>query len=145
MRSSGCCFRGKRRLWRCLGKWRRRCQRKTASPKPNPVLEKELDEAFHAYPKCAYEGHTGEIDNLLTALEAGAAPLITGEDGRRTVELITAIYKAGFSGSAVVLPLSPDDPFYTVDGILRNIRHFHEKTGSVENFADGTITVGSQY
>lgn len=47
-------------------------------PEPNPVLEKELDEAFHAYPKCAYEGHTGEIDNLLTALEAGAAPLITG-------------------------------------------------------------------
>ncbi len=114
-------------------------------PEPNPMLEKELDEAFHAYPKCAYEGHAGEIDNLLTALEAGAAPLITGEDGRRTVELITAIYKAGFSGSAVVLPLSPGDPFYTVDGILRNIRHFHEKTGSVENFADGTITVGSQY
>jgi hypothetical protein len=42
----------------------------------------------------------------------------------------------------VALPLKSDDPFYTVDGILKNVRHFHEKTTAVENFADESISVG---
>lgn len=31
--------------------------------------------------------------------------MITGEDGRKTVELITAIYKAGFIKQIVTLPI----------------------------------------
>ena len=41
--------------------------------------------------------------------------------------------------------LTPDDPFYTREGILRTARHFHEKTRSVENFADNEITFGRDY
>ena len=68
--------------------------------------------------------------------------MIQGTDGRLTVELITAIYKAGFTGTTVELPLSASDPYYTAEGIQKNVRHFYEKTSSVENFADVGITVG---
>ena len=64
--------------------------------------------------------------------------------GRRTIEIITAIYKAGFEERAVSLPLAKDDPFYTTDGIMKNVRHFYEKKTSLKDFADSEITVGGR-
>lgn len=109
----------------------------------NRELEEELCRAYQAIPDLQYEGHTGEIENVLTALEQGERPLITGEDGRRTVELITAIYKAGFQKRTVELPIGREDAYYTVEGIQKNAVHFYEKTGHVENFAAAEISTGN--
>ena len=59
-------------------------------------------------------------------------------------ELITAIYKAGAMHLPAELPLKPDDPFYTVDGIRKNVPHFYEKTTSVMEL-DGKISFGSSF
>ena len=67
---------------------------------------------------------------------------ITGEDGRRTIELITSIYKAGSTRQTVTLPLSPEDPFYTVEGIREAVPHFYEKSASVEDL-DGDLSFGN--
>ena len=112
-------------------------------PQENTGLEEELEEFYEKLPSLEHTGHEGEIDNVLFALENGTKPLIQGEDGRLTVELITAIYKAGFSNAAVKLPLEKDDPYYTAKGIQKHVKHFYEKSASVENFADVGITVGS--
>ena len=69
--------------------------------------------------------------------------MISGADGRKTIELITAIYKSGALGQTVTLPISQEDDFYTFQGLLAHVPHFYEKTGSVENFAPDTITVGN--
>ena len=69
--------------------------------------------------------------------------MITGEDGRKTVELITAIYKAGFQKKTVSLPITEEDEYYTEDGIQKNAIHFNKKTAFVENFAPSDITVGN--
>ena len=119
-------------------------------PQPNgfplkdadPAFEKQASEYLASLPPLRYERHTGQLDNVLTALETGGQPAITGEDGRRTIEIITAIYKAGSSRLPVELPLRPDDPFYTVDGIRANVPHFYEKTNSVLEQA-GEMTFGS--
>ena len=103
----------------------------------------EITEYYDSIPDLVYEGHTGEIDNILTALEQGGRPMITGNDGRKTVELITAIYKAGCTKELVKLPLTKEDAFYTFEGILKNAVKFHEKSGYVENFAEDTITLGN--
>lgn len=109
----------------------------------NEELTKKLQDYWESIPELPYEGHTGEIDNVLTALEKGERPLITGEDGRRTVEVITAIYKSGFSGQMVKLPIAKEDVCYTFDGILKSAVHFYEKKSSVENFGEERITVGN--
>jgi hypothetical protein len=88
--------------------------------------------------------HEGQIDNMLSALETGAKPMIGGEDGRRTIELIAAIYKAGTEQRTVELPIKEDDPFYTVKGIMANVPRFYEKSASV-NDLDGNITTGGDY
>ncbi len=114
-------------------------------PIENRELEEEISAYYNSLPELKQEGHAGEIEDVLTAIETGTKPLITGESGRDTVELITAIYKAGFEERTVTLPLSKDDPWYTSEGIMKNVKHFYEKTTSVENFTDGEITTGSNY
>ena len=111
-------------------------------PCRNEALEAELQADYDALPDLPYTGHTAQIDNVMTAIETGARPFIDGVSGRRTIEMITAIYKSGFEGRTVALPLAPGDPFYTAGGILKNVRHFHEKSTSLENLADAGITVG---
>ena len=108
---------------------------------PDPAFEEAVQAFLSSLPPLPYEMHTGQLENVLTSVEKGVSPAITGEDGRRTIELITAIYKAGSSHTPVDLPLSPDDPFYTVNGIRANVPHFYEKSASVTEF-EGEISFG---
>lgn len=110
----------------------------------NEALEQEIADFAAGLLQVKWEGHTGQLENVLTALETDAPVAITGEDGRRTIELICAIYKSGSEGKTVELPLKPDDPFYTVKGILEHAPHFYEKTTSAASL-DGEITLGSTY
>jgi predicted dehydrogenase len=110
----------------------------------NDELIKKLNDFYEGLPPLKYSGHTGQIDNVLTAIETDGKPLIGGEDGRLTIELITAIYKAGSEGRMAALPIAKDDPFYTAAGIMKAVPHFYQKGVSVESFL-GPITVGSDY
>ena len=113
-------------------------------PIRNEELEKEIADYVAALPRVQYEGHTGQLENVLNALEKDVDVAITGEEGRRTIELITSVYKSGTLGQTVELPLKKDDPFYTVEGIMASVPHFFEKTTSAADLA-GEITLGSNY
>lgn len=112
-------------------------------PGGNQELIDRLNAFYESLPDLKYEGHTGEIDDVLSALEEGRRPMITGEDGRKTVELISAIYKAGCTRSIVSLPITKEDDYYTFQGILKHAVHFHEKKASVENFAEEGFSLGN--
>ncbi|MBA4493484.1 Gfo/Idh/MocA family protein [Paenactinomyces guangxiensis] len=114
-------------------------------PLENPELEREIQTIYDQFPEVVYEGHQGQIDDFLTAVKRGTSLLIDGVQGRRTLELITAIYKSASLGQTVKLPLAKDDPFYTREGILANVQHFYEKKNSIENFKDNVITTGGKY
>lgn len=55
-----------------------------------------------------HHGHTAMFKDVLKAIHRGTQPLIDGAEGRRSVEVILAIYKAGESGRSVTLPLAGD-------------------------------------
>jgi predicted dehydrogenase len=46
-----------------------------------------------------------QLEDYISALENGDEPAMTGADGRRTVELITAIYKSSQTNMPVKFPL----------------------------------------
>ena len=109
----------------------------------NTGLIDKINAFYDSIPDLKYEGPTGEIDNYLTAIEKGEKPLITGVDGRRTIEVITAIFAAGFEKRTISLPIDENSKYYKAEGIIKNAIHFHEKSSFVENFAEQKITVGN--
>ncbi|MCI3926269.1 Gfo/Idh/MocA family oxidoreductase [Paenibacillus sp. TRM 82003] len=111
-------------------------------PEDDHDLEAKLQAAYDEQPDLEYEGHRGQLLDVLTAIERGTPVLADGIQGRRTLELITAIYQSASTGQSVKLPLGPDSPFYTREGVLKNATYFYEKKNSVENFTDTAITSG---
>jgi len=55
-----------------------------------------------------HHGHARLFQDVLTAIRKGTKPLIDGREGRRSVEIILAIYKAAETGRAIELPLKAD-------------------------------------
>jgi len=53
--------------------------------------------------------HERNIEDFLQAIQEGRAPLITGEGGRVTVEIFTAIYRSTRDGKPVKWPLLPEN------------------------------------
>ena len=52
-----------------------------------------------------YHYHREQIEDFLKAVENGTKPLVDARDGRKTVELFTAIYRSTESGMPVKFPL----------------------------------------
>ena len=111
---------------------------------PDRDFERKAAEFLSSLPPLRYEHHTGQLENVLTAIETDGPVAITGEDGRRTIELITGIYKAGSTRLPAELPLKKDDPFYTVEGIRKNVPHFYEKNAYVME-QEGTLSFGGDF
>ncbi len=122
--------------------WRVKASHSTANgfPEPNESLEEEIQSIYDRLPAVKHEGHAGQIDNVLTAIETGSPVLIDGVSGRDTLELIVGIYKSASLGEKVQFPISPKDPFYTRAGIQAQAVHFFEKKNTVENFPSNKIT-----
>jgi predicted dehydrogenase len=53
-------------------------------------------------------GHQRQLADFIKAIESGGQPLVAGEDGRKSVEIILAIYQASWTKKAVTLPLKKD-------------------------------------
>ena len=56
----------------------------------------------------SFAGHQAQLKDFIQAIENNRAPQIDGHEGRKSVEIILAIYKASWSGRAVQLPLKSD-------------------------------------
>lgn len=114
-------------------------------PQDNQELEERIRDFYEKLPEVSNEGHAGQVENFLDAVDGKGELLIDGVAGRKTIELVMAIYQSGTTGQAVKLPLSPDAPFYTREGVLKHAPRFYEKKKSVENFATEDISFGSDY
>lgn len=80
-------------------------------------------------------GHAGQIGDVIDAIRTGRAPIADAQDGRNAVELVTAIYKAGFERTIVDLPLSADDPYYRAGHLVEAAPRFSEKRRSLAEAA----------
>jgi predicted dehydrogenase len=110
------------------------------TPGGNTELVARLDALAAQRRPLPHTGHQGQIDDVLDAIESGRRPAIDGHDGRRTIELITAIYQAGIERRAVDLPLPHDDPYYRSGTLQERAPRFFTKSASVADLA-GPISV----
>ncbi len=54
--------------------------------------------------------HRVQIQDFLHAIRDGRPPRVTGDDGRKVVEMFTAIYRSHSTGRVVKFPVPSDDP-----------------------------------
>ncbi len=97
-----------------------------------PVRDTDTEAALQAYrdslPGQKYPNlFCCQIENFLNHLDGTEALRSDGTDGRRAVELVSAIYKSAFTGGPVRLPLAKDDPFYTRQGVTEHAVRYHRK------------------
>ncbi len=109
-------------------------------PETADQVIKDINTTYTQMNDLPYEHHTGQIYDMICAIEKKQSPLIDGEAGRKSIELITAIYKSGSLRKEVTLPLLPDDDFYTLDGLAKHATHFNKKTKFLDSFEDNTLT-----
>jgi UDP-N-acetyl-2-amino-2-deoxyglucuronate dehydrogenase len=56
----------------------------------------------------SYVGHMEQLKDFVKAIQTGRPPKITGDEGRKAVEIILAIYQSAWTGKRVTLPLTRD-------------------------------------
>ncbi len=78
------------------------------------------DEAFFATVDATKHYHRLQIREFLQSVLAGRPPMVTGEEGRRTVEIFTAIYRSQRDGRPVRFPLAPERGRPDFDGRRAN-------------------------
>ena len=109
-------------------------------PGGDPELVARLEALAAEHEPLAHTGHQGQIDDVLTALETGRRPAVDGHDGRRTIELITAVYQAGIERRTVDLPLTTDHPYSLPGTLTERAPRFYAKSASLDDLA-GQISV----
>lgn len=57
--------------------------------------------------------HHSQMRDFIVCLQEGREPPVTITEARRSLELITGIYKSAFTGEPVEFPIHRDDPFYS--------------------------------
>lgn len=95
-----------------------------------PATHRKDDAAFlqawQAFPSAdVASSHGAQLNAIVADLDAGRRPLTSGDEARRTLELLTALYKAAATGQPVRHgSISPGDPFYTsIHGGMNIWRH----------------------
>lgn len=76
-------------------------------PGEENLLKQWIDEDTVTFNNCdpTVKYFQYQIEEYLSALEQGRDPAVTGEDGRRTVELFTSIYRSAATNMPVKFPL----------------------------------------
>jgi predicted dehydrogenase len=114
--------------------------RSNGFPLDDEETMKRMKEEYNALPLLKHEHHTGQVENFLDCIEKNVPLVIDGREGRKTIELITGIYKSAFTGSMVAFPISDTDDHYRFEGRVENAVRFNRKTREVRAFEDTSIT-----
>jgi predicted dehydrogenase len=77
-----------------------------------PHAEDAAREAASLYPDTPKHLHVPMISDFLDAIN-GAMPLVGIDQCRRSMELITGMYKSAMTGRRVTFPITPEDPWYS--------------------------------
>ena len=73
-----------------------------------------LLQAWQSFPPDVGSTHGAQLATLVADMDEGRRPLTSGHEARRTVELLTAIYKSAFTGESVRAgTIVRGDPFYS--------------------------------
>jgi predicted dehydrogenase len=79
-----------------------------------PVENDSLLQTWQSFPPDVGSTHGAQLNALVADMDAHRRPLTSGDEARRTLELLTAIYKSAYTGEIVHRgSIQPGDSFYS--------------------------------
>ncbi|MFE3517472.1 Gfo/Idh/MocA family protein [Streptomyces sp. NPDC059166] len=80
---------------------------------PAPGVTSEEADRWRDFGQDVPSSHEAQLKGLLADLRAGRRPRSSGPDGRKSLELVAALYKSAFTGMPVRAgEIVPGDPYY---------------------------------
>jgi predicted dehydrogenase len=81
----------------------------TAAEEGNTLMQ-----AWQHFPPDTGSTHAAQLADFVQNMDTTTRPLTSGDDARRTIELLTALYKSAFTGQPIARgTIKPGDPFYS--------------------------------
>lgn len=81
---------------------------------PAPGVTAEQSDAWNDFGPDVPSSHEAQLRGLLADMRAGRRPRSSGPDGRTSLELVAALYKAAFTGQPVRAgEIAAGDPYYS--------------------------------
>jgi predicted dehydrogenase len=77
------------------------------------VAERARAEATALFPEETKHLHVAMVHDFVRAIIDARRPLVSVDECRRSMELITGMYKSAMTGARVTFPIAPEDPFYS--------------------------------
>jgi predicted dehydrogenase len=77
------------------------------------AAERARDSANAAYPDETKHLHVEMVRDFVQAILEKRAPLVSVDECRRSMQLISGLYKSAMTGARVDFPIAPGDPFYS--------------------------------
>jgi predicted dehydrogenase len=72
-----------------------------------------LTHAWQNFPADVGSTHAAQLETLVSDMDANRRPLLSGPEARRTLELLTSLYKSAFTGQPVKRgSIVAGDPYY---------------------------------
>jgi predicted dehydrogenase len=75
--------------------------------------EAATEEAARLAPDAPKHLHVPMLADFIDAIANKRRPLVSIDECRRSMQLITGMYKSAMTGARVELPIAPDDPWYS--------------------------------
>lgn len=80
----------------------------------NPDDSADITAAWENFPEDVGSTHGAQLVEMVGNMDNNTVPLTSGDEARRTLEFLTAIYKSAFTDTMVTRgSIQPGDPFYT--------------------------------
>ncbi|WP_221029741.1 Gfo/Idh/MocA family protein [Actomonas aquatica] len=95
-----------------------------------PAQDDALQQAWQSFPTDVGSTHGAQLNEFVRNMDRGECPRSSGADARRTIELLTAIYKSAITAQPVLRgTIEPGDPYYSNlhGGGVPDIRSPHNK------------------
>lgn len=75
--------------------------------------EAAAEEAQRLFPETPKHLHVPVVHDFVRAIIEGRQPLVTVDECRRSMQVITGMYKSAMTGERVEFPIGADDPWYS--------------------------------
>jgi UDP-N-acetyl-2-amino-2-deoxyglucuronate dehydrogenase len=90
-----------------------------------PTVDHFEEELLHEIAQEITNGrddHYAPISDMVWAIRENREPTINGREARKSIEVVTGIYKSATTHKPVEFPIDKNDPWYTSQGIMKNVK-----------------------